>query len=97
MLTSILNRLQKLESERGSHAPPTFDQFKSEWETFDELSKALFLAEASNAGNVEALHPDAMSRSYFQTISRYLHEMGLVVEAEKSILDIAKEMDSASE
>ena len=93
-LSSIKARLSALETQLACKPVPSFEEWQRQWSTFDELSKALLLAEASNAENIEALHQDARSRSYFQTISKYLHEMGLVTDSPKSLLDIAREMDN---
>ena len=96
-MESIKARLRALETQLACKPVPSFEEWKTQWASMDELSKSLILAEVSHPKNIEVLHPDSRSRDYARTVGVYLRKMGLVVEAEKSILDIAKEMDSASE
>ena len=97
MKSSVEARLRALEAQFNCKPVPSFEAWQEQWGQMDALSKSIILAEASNPENINLLYPDRRSRDYARTICGYLRKMGLVVEAEKSILDIAKEMDSASE
>lgn len=80
-LQVIGNRLQELADQA-----PTYEEFRQQWETMDDLSKSLFVfwAECPEIfGEVDRYH---------ETIFVYLCRMGLV-ENRYSLTDIVKELE----
>ena len=86
-MKGILRRLSALEPMLPKRAP-TFEEFKKEWETFDELSRALYITMAEC--------PDLMggcTTPYESKAVEYLRRMGLVNNETKSFNDVLNEME----
>lgn len=49
-MKSILKRLEALEEKNVVRKTPTYREFLKEWENYDELTKALWIAEAEMPG-----------------------------------------------
>lgn len=87
MNNAIMQRLKELE-QRTSYSVPNYEQFRAEWETMDELSRALFIFYAEQPQTW-----DSMERRYMQAIREHLTKMGMVHDA-KSIIELAGELDT---
>lgn len=73
-MKSILKRLEALEEKNVAKKTPTYREFLKEWENYDELTKALWIAEAEMPGI------GGKRNQYTNTICGYLERMGLVTE-----------------
>lgn len=68
--------------------PPTFEQFREEWERMDGLSKSLY--------EMELACPELAEKNgkYFETIRPYLLQMGIIPGEQFSLKELAKELTS---
>lgn len=90
-ITSILNRLKALEDAIVSVAIPSEQEFFVMWGEFDELSKSVYEAVATN--KIWKTETDPQTRKYFEAVSKYLINAGIAQEGQ-SILDIAAELEA---
>ena len=81
MNNTILHRLKELE-QRTSHYVPSFEQFRTEWASMDELSKALFVFYAEQPQTW-----DNSERRYMEIIREHLDAMGLIDHNAESIIE----------
>ena len=88
MNNAIMQRLKELE-QRTSYSVPNYEQFKAEWSTMDELSRALFIFCAEQPQTW-----DSTERRYMQAIREHLDTMGLIDHDAKSITELAGELDT---
>ena len=88
-MKSILKRLEALEEKNVVKKTPTYQEFLKEWENYDELSKALWIAEAEMPGI------GGKRNQYTNTICGYLERMGLVTE-HYSLDEFVAEMNALS-
>ena len=91
MMQSIQSRLKALEASRKLIAPPSRDEFLRQYDAMDELSQSLY--EGVAACRLWEHESDPQTRTYYQTVSRYLLDAGLASEGE-SITDIAEELEA---
>ena len=73
-MRSIVKRLEELEKKTAVKKIPTYREFLEKWDKYDELSKALWIAEAEMPGI------GGKRNQYTDTICGYLERMGLVTE-----------------
>ena len=73
-MRSILKRIEKLEKENAKKTIPTYEEFICQWSGYDELTKAVYIAEA------ECLGLTGTRSEYMETVCRYRERMGLVTE-----------------
>lgn len=86
-MRSILKRIEMLEKENATKAIPTYKEFIHQWSGYDELSRALYIAEAECPGIT------GPRSEYMETVCKYLERMGLVCEHD-SLAEIVKEMET---
>ena len=92
-IKSVKLRLQDIEKQLKIEPVPGFQEFKSEWERMDSLSCSVLAAEAES-GDFETL--DRARRNYMIAVRTYLLEMGVINGNEKSLREIATEMENAN-
>lgn len=85
-MRSIIKRLEALEKQNANKQIPTYAEFVQEWGEYDELTKALYIAEAEMPGL------SGKRDRYTETICRYLERMGVVTE-HYSLEECVKEME----
>ena len=85
-MRSIIKRLEVLEKQNATKEIPTYTEFVQEWCKYDELTKALYIAEAEMLGLL------GERNRYMDTVCRYLEQMGLVTE-HYSLEEFVKEME----
>ena len=90
-MKSTINRLQAIEETLKIKPIPNFDEFKSEWERMDALSRSVFVAEAES-GDFNTY--DVAWRQYMSAVRSYLLTMGLIDENAKSFIEIAEEVSN---
>lgn len=90
-ITAIQSRLKALEDAIVSVAIPSEQEFWEMWGEFDELSKAIYEAVATN--RIWETETDPQTRKYFEAVSKYLINAGIAQEGQ-SILDIAAELEA---
>ena len=73
-MRSIIKRLEALEKQNVTKQIPTYAEFVQEWGKYDELTKALYIAEAEMPGLL------GQRNRYMETVCRYLEKMGVVTE-----------------
>lgn len=88
-MKSTINRLQAIEETLKIKPIPNFDEFKSEWERMDALSRSVFVAEAES-GDFNTY--DVAWRQYMSAVRSYLLAMGLIDRNAKSFIEIAEEV-----
>ncbi len=86
-------RLQDIERLLKIKPVPSFDEFKCEWERMDSLSCSVLAAEAES-GDFENL--DRARQKYMIAVRTYLLEMGVINGNEKSLREIATEMENTN-
>ena len=90
-MKSTINRLQAIEETLKIKPIPNFDEFKSEWERMDALSRSVFVAEAES-GDFNTY--DVAWRQYMSAVRSYLLAMGLIDRNAKSFIEIAEEVSN---
>lgn len=90
-ISTIQNRLKALEDAVKGMIIPSEREFWRMWKDFDPLSKSVY--EATAANRIWELETDADTRRYFEAVSGYLINAGVVTEGE-SIMDIAAELEA---
>lgn len=89
-MKSTINRLQAIEETLKIKPIPNFDEFKSEWERMDALSRSVFVAEAES-GDFNTY--GVAWRQYMSAVRSYLLTMGLIDENAKSFQEIANKLE----
>lgn len=84
------SRLQVLERLMQINPPPSYEQFKIEWEGADALSRSVLVAEAES-GDFEAVRKPW--ENYMLAVRGYLLQMGEIDPDAKSLRQIAAEME----
>lgn len=87
------SRLQVLERLMQINPPPSYEQFKTEWEGADALSRSVLAAEAES-GDFDGM--SNARRRYMTAIRSYLLQMGEIDPDAKSLRQIAAEMEDLS-
>ena len=77
MNLSIERRLEALEAAKDS-CIPTFEEWKSEWASMDELSKALYIEQSRDEELFDLLNYDEPSRRFGRAVAGYLDRMKLL-------------------
>lgn len=85
------SRLQVLERLMQINPPPSYEQFKTEWEGADALSRSVLAAEAES-GDFDSM--DNARRQYMTLVRSYLFKMGEIDPNAKSFRQIAAEMEA---
>lgn len=86
-------RLQDIEKQLKIEPVPSFEEFKSEWERMDSLSCSVLAAEAES-GDFESM--SRARQKYMLAVKTYLLEMGVINGNEKSLREIATEMENTN-
>ena len=86
-------RLQDIEKQLKIEPIPSFQEFKSEWERMDSLSCSVLAAEAES-GDFESM--SRARQKYMLAVKTYLLEMGVINGNEKTLREIATEMENTN-
>ena len=92
-IKSVELRLQDIEKQLKIEPVPSFQEFKSEWERMDSLSCSVLAAEAES-GDFESM--SRARQKYMLAVKTYLLEMGVINGNEKSLREIATEMENTN-
>lgn len=92
-IRSAERRLQDIERRLKIEPVPSFQEFKSEWERMDSLSCSVLAAEAES-GDFESM--SRARQKYMLAVKTYLLEMGVINGNEKSLREIATEMENTN-
>ena len=92
-IKTMQRRLQDIENQLKIEPIPSFQEFKSEWERMDSLSCSVLAAEAES-GDFESMN--RARRKYMLAVKTYLLEMGVINGNEKSLREIATEMENTN-
>ena len=90
-MKNTISRLQAIEETLKIKPVPTFNEFKSEWERMDALSRSVFVAEAES-GDFDTY--DIVWRQYMTAVRSHLLAVGLIDENAKSFKEIAEEVSN---